>query len=123
MVYHPSTLIPKPSKLSISPSKLNINTNMKPPEYTPISPIDGLRDKSGENLIEVLKESDTVFFNVFITFAKRIDKGEYPLFQVGIQFLQVGNDPFFPNCEQDLTAEIIVKTLAGGINRRIDGKA
>nr|XP_019009393.1 uncharacterized protein I206_06042 [Kwoniella pini CBS 10737]OCF48174.1 hypothetical protein I206_06042 [Kwoniella pini CBS 10737] len=121
MVYHPSTLIPKPSKLSISPSKLNINTNMKPPEYTPISPIDGLRDKSGENLIEVLKESDTVFFNfTFLSTREALQELDDGLSEKHDLRDMIDT---VPNCEQDLTAEIIVKTLAGGINRRIDGKA
>ncbi|WWC95787.1 hypothetical protein V866_002653 [Kwoniella sp. B9012] len=85
--------------------------------------------------------------SVIITFAKRLDKGEFPLSQVGIQFLQVGDDPSakealqelddglsdkhdirdmvdtVPYCGQELTAEMIVKTLIGGINRRMDRKA
>ncbi|WVW86980.1 hypothetical protein I302_109036 [Kwoniella bestiolae CBS 10118] len=85
--------------------------------------------------------------SVIITFAKRLDKGEYPLSQVGIQFLQVGDDPSakealqelddglsdkhdirdmvdtVPYCGQQLTAEVIVKTLIGGINRRMDRKS
>ncbi|KAK6908495.1 hypothetical protein I204_06475 [Kwoniella mangroviensis CBS 8886] len=85
--------------------------------------------------------------SVIITFAKRLDKGEFPLSQVGIQFLQVGDDPSakealqelddglsdkhdirdmvdtVPYCGQELTAEMIVKTLIGGVNRRMDRKA
>ncbi|WRT69657.1 uncharacterized protein IL334_006647 [Kwoniella shivajii] len=85
--------------------------------------------------------------SVIITFAKRLDKGEHPLSQIGIQFLQVGDDASakealqelddglsdkhdirdivdtVPYCGKELTAEMIVKTLIGGINRRMDRKA
>ncbi|WWC65789.1 uncharacterized protein I303_108411 [Kwoniella dejecticola CBS 10117] len=253
---------------TVTSTNANANTNgyaiPKPPAYTPTSPVDGFRDKSGEDPLEILKEYDTVlliddsssmkgrrwneartslmgvadiaarydqdgidvrFLNsrkegdglktgnqvmqlfdavhpngatptgqrlenilreymislekqsnrnsilgrnptvkpmnlivitdgaptddpesVIITFAKRLDKGEFPLSQVGIQFLQVGDDPSarealqelddglsdkhdirdmvdtVPYSGQQLTAEMIVKTLIGGINRRMDRK-
>lgn len=81
--------------------------------------------------------------SVITVFAKRLDKGDFPLSQVGIQMLQVGNDPGATRAlqelddelsnkhgirdmvdtvpyEGDFTAELIVKTLLGGINRRLD---
>ncbi|KAK8849641.1 hypothetical protein IAR55_004976 [Kwoniella newhampshirensis] len=84
--------------------------------------------------------------SVIVTFAKRLDKGEYPLSQVGIQFLQIGNDAqakaaleemddglssthdirdivdTVPYSGEDMSADIIIKTLLGGINRRLDRK-
>lgn len=81
--------------------------------------------------------------SVIISFARRLDKGDFPLSQVGIQMLQVGDDPAATRALQELddeladahgirdmvdtvpyqgdfTAELIVKTLLGGINRRLD---
>nr|ODO02647.1 hypothetical protein L204_01386 [Cryptococcus depauperatus CBS 7855] len=86
--------------------------------------------------------------SVIISCAKRasldLDKGEYPLSQVGIQFLQVGNDPLaskaltelddclssthgirdivdtVPYDGKDMSTDTIIKTLLGGINRRLD---
>lgn len=83
--------------------------------------------------------------SVIVTYAKRLDKGDYPLSQVGIQFFQVGNDREATKALQelddelgdqhgirdmvdtvpyqgDLTPELIVKVLLGGINRRLDRK-
>ncbi|WVQ77409.1 hypothetical protein IAR50_007094 [Cryptococcus sp. DSM 104548] len=84
--------------------------------------------------------------SVIIAAAKRLDKGEYPLSQVGIQFLQIGNDPraaaaleelddelgpkhgirdivdTVPYKGKAMNAELIIKTLLGGINRRLDKK-
>lgn len=83
--------------------------------------------------------------SVIVSFAKRLDKGDYPLSQVGIQFFQVGNDPAATAALQELddelgeahgirdmvdtvpyagelTPETIVKVLLGGVNRRLDRK-
>jgi hypothetical protein len=83
--------------------------------------------------------------SVIVSFAKRLDKGDYPLSQVGIQFFQVGDDPAATAALQELddelgeahgirdmvdtvpyagelTPETIVKVLLGGVNRRLDRK-
>lgn len=83
--------------------------------------------------------------SVIVTYAKRLDRGDYPLSQVGIQFFQVGNDPEATKALQelddelgeqhgirdmvdtvpysgDLDPDVIVKVLLGGINRRLDRK-
>jgi len=80
--------------------------------------------------------------------AKRLDKGDFPLTQVGIQFVQIGSDPSatkfleelddnlqskynirdmvdttpFKKIHGRLTAEMLTKILLGGINRRVDRK-
>ncbi|KIR29410.1 hypothetical protein I307_01314 [Cryptococcus deuterogattii 99/473] len=85
--------------------------------------------------------------SVIITIARRLDRGQYPLSQVGIQFLQIGNDPEAREALQDLddglssehgvrdmvdtvpfsgekmNAGLIIKTLLGGINRRLDRRS
>ncbi|TYJ56240.1 hypothetical protein B9479_003085 [Cryptococcus floricola] len=82
--------------------------------------------------------------SVIVAAAKRLDKGEYPLSQVGIQFLQIGSDPkaaaaleelddelgpkhgirdivdTVPYKGKAMNADLIIKTLLGGINRRLD---
>ncbi|WWC92752.1 uncharacterized protein L201_007711 [Kwoniella dendrophila CBS 6074] len=255
----------KSTRASTQAQPANVTTGISPPAYTPTSPIEGYRDKTGEDPLEILKEYDTVFLiddsssmkgtrwteartslmgvadiaarydqdgidiqflnskkqgngmrtgnqvmqlfesvkpngftptgqrledilreymislekssrgstmfgrnaaikpmnliiitdgapsddpeSVIVTFAKRLDKGEYPLSQIGLQFLQVGNDTgarealqelddglsdkyeirdmvdTVPYCGKELTAEIIVKTLIGGINRRMDRRS
>jgi hypothetical protein len=84
---------------------------------------------------------------VLIACAKRLDKGDFPLSQIGVQFLQIGNDiearealqelddglaqahgvrdmvDTVPSQGQDLTAGLIIKTLLGGINRRLDRRS
>jgi hypothetical protein len=102
--------------------------------------------------------------SVLISIAKRLDRGDFPLSQVGVQLLQIGDDadvsprfavaafPFpvltvqarealqeldeglahahgvrdmvdtVPYNGQELSANLIVKVLLGGINRRIDRK-
>ncbi|KAL1408605.1 hypothetical protein Q8F55_005418 [Vanrija albida] len=82
---------------------------------------------------------------VIVTFARFLDKYDYPVAQFGIQMFQIGNDnaataaleelddalenrykirdivdtvPF----QGEMTAETIVKVLLGGINRRMDRK-
>ncbi|WWD04534.1 hypothetical protein V865_002604 [Kwoniella europaea PYCC6329] len=85
--------------------------------------------------------------SVIISTAKRLDRGEYPLSQVGIQFLQIGNDSEAREALQelddglsaahgvrdivdtvlyngeDMSAGLIIKTLLGGINRRLDRRS
>ncbi|WVN86849.1 uncharacterized protein L203_102023 [Cryptococcus depauperatus CBS 7841] len=82
--------------------------------------------------------------SVLLACAKRLDRGEYPLSQIGIQFLQIGNDSEAREALQELddglsaahgvrdmvdtvpfngeamSAGLIIKTLLGGINRRMD---
>jgi len=82
--------------------------------------------------------------SVIMTAARRLDKNNFPLSQVGIQFVQIGTDPeatealreldddlsakhgirdmvdATPYTGQNLTAEIVTKILLGGINRRVD---
>ncbi|OCF43858.1 hypothetical protein I317_02301 [Kwoniella heveanensis CBS 569] len=85
--------------------------------------------------------------SVLIACAKRLDKGEYPLSQVGVQFLQIGDDVEAREALQelddglssahgvrdivdtvlytgeDMSAGLIIKTLLGGINRRLDRRS
>ncbi|KAG9089352.1 hypothetical protein FRC06_001591 [Ceratobasidium sp. 370] len=76
--------------------------------------------------------------------ARRLDSGKFPLTQVGIQFIQVGDDAWAtkalreldnhlsamndvrdivdtrPFTGQRLTSELLITMLLGGINRRVD---
>ncbi|WWD20267.1 hypothetical protein CI109_104743 [Kwoniella shandongensis] len=85
--------------------------------------------------------------SVLIACAKRLDRGEFPLSQVGIQFLQIGNDSearealqelddgiseahgvrdmvdTLPFTGEEMSAGLIIKTLLGGINRRLDRRS
>ncbi|QRW06363.1 von willebrand factor type A domain protein [Ceratobasidium sp. AG-Ba] len=82
--------------------------------------------------------------SVIVEAARRLDEGKYPLAQVGIQFIQVGDDSWAskalkdldnhlgtmnsvrdivdtrPYTGQPLTAERLITMLLGGINRRVD---
>jgi hypothetical protein len=82
--------------------------------------------------------------SVLTTIARRLDRGDYPLSQVGVQLLQIGDDPeaaealkeldeglsaahgvrdmvdTVPYRGEAMTSDLIVKVLLGGINRRID---
>ncbi|WOO82938.1 uncharacterized protein LOC62_04G006418 [Vanrija pseudolonga] len=81
--------------------------------------------------------------SAIVSFAKYLDKYDFPLSQCGIQMFQIGSDPEATEALQDLddalenrynirdivdtvpyagamTAEMIVKVLLGGINRRLD---
>ncbi|KAG8955522.1 hypothetical protein FRC03_011112 [Tulasnella sp. 419] len=84
--------------------------------------------------------------SVIIAAARRLDQAKYPLSQVGIQFVQIGDDPTAKEALQQmddelaaahgvrdivdtvpygadgaqLTAEMLTKILLGGINRRYD---
>lgn len=79
--------------------------------------------------------------------SNQLDRGQYPLSQVGIQFLQIGNDPearetlqelddglssehgirdmvdTVPFNGEEMNAGLIIKTLLGGINRRLDRRS
>ncbi|KAH9844363.1 uncharacterized protein C8Q71DRAFT_41712 [Rhodofomes roseus] len=81
---------------------------------------------------------------VIVAAARRLDTHNFPLTQVGIQFVQIGNSPdateflneldnglgqnygirdivdTTPYLGGELNAEIIIKILLGGINRRVD---
>ncbi|PCH40987.1 hypothetical protein WOLCODRAFT_70347 [Wolfiporia cocos MD-104 SS10] len=84
---------------------------------------------------------------VIVTAARRLDEGRFPLTQVGIQFVQIGDSadatafldeldnglseahhvrdivdttPFHHYAGTPLNAEMIIKILLGGINRRVD---
>ncbi|TDL29377.1 hypothetical protein BD410DRAFT_19280 [Rickenella mellea] len=92
------------------------------------------------------RPTDTVP-NIIAFAAKQFDNMGMPLHQVGIQFVQIGNDPgvvkflksldddialksgvrdmvdttqFNPDAKGNLTPEALIKTLLGGINRRVD---
>ncbi|KAF9235581.1 hypothetical protein BU15DRAFT_51245 [Melanogaster broomeanus] len=79
-----------------------------------------------------------------VALARRLDRGNYPIAQVGLQFVQIGDDQsateFLRQLDDDLgnshgvrdmvdttpylgielTAEMLIKILLGGINRRVD---
>lgn len=81
---------------------------------------------------------------VIVSVARRLDAGKFPLNQIGIQFVQIGNSPdataflrelddglsdsfkirdivdTTPYNGAQLSAETIIKILLGGINRRVD---
>jgi len=83
---------------------------------------------------------------VIVEVAKRLDAGRFPLFQVGIHFIQIGNDDqaaealqrldddlkvahgirdmvdctSFQASNGQINAEFLLKALLGGLNRRID---
>jgi len=86
--------------------------------------------------------------DVIVMAARRLDRGNFPITQVGIQFVQIGDShqateflnelddsltsnhgvrdivdttPFTMTGDQ-LTAEMLTKILLGGINRRVDRK-
>ncbi|KZS97803.1 hypothetical protein SISNIDRAFT_197229 [Sistotremastrum niveocremeum HHB9708] len=84
--------------------------------------------------------------SVIVSVARRLDAGNWPLTQVGIQFFQIGDDPEATEALQQLddnlstkhqirdivdttpysgqvTAELIAKALLGGINKRMDVSA
>ncbi|KAI0797116.1 hypothetical protein C8Q75DRAFT_710806, partial [Abortiporus biennis] len=83
--------------------------------------------------------------DVIVAIARRLDSNNFPLAQLGIQFVQIGNDKAATNYLHELddelsrvhgirdivdttpysgqlNAERIIKILLGGINRRIDRK-
>jgi len=86
--------------------------------------------------------------DVIVMAARRLDRGNFPITQVGIQFVQIGNSPHAAEFLQELddslssghgvrdivdttpftltggglTAEMLTKILLGGINRRVDRK-
>ncbi|KAF7432819.1 hypothetical protein PC9H_004762 [Pleurotus ostreatus] len=86
--------------------------------------------------------------SVILSAAQRLDRGNFPLTQVGIQLLQIGKDvaaaEYLKQLDDDLhkthnirdivdttpfqatkgevTADLITKILIGGINRRVDRK-
>lgn len=82
--------------------------------------------------------------DVIVNAARRLDRGDFPLNQLGVQFVQIGNDaeakaaleeldddlsgrygvrdivdttPYPPG---GLSGEVLIKILLGGINRRVD---
>ncbi|WVQ79241.1 hypothetical protein IAT38_001337 [Cryptococcus sp. DSM 104549] len=83
---------------------------------------------------------------VLIAAAKRLDRGNYPFSQVGIQFVQIGRDPAatlalrelddglakehdirdmvdtVPYLGRELSGELIMNVLLGGINRKLDNR-
>ncbi|KZO98173.1 hypothetical protein CALVIDRAFT_478973 [Calocera viscosa TUFC12733] len=85
--------------------------------------------------------------SVIVSAARRLDAQNFPLSQVGIQFVQLGDDPEATEVLQHLDdglgraygirdivdwtllpegrldASLLTKILLGGINRRVDGKA
>lgn len=84
--------------------------------------------------------------SVIVAIAQRLDAGKFPLSQIGIQFIQVGDDEEAKEALQDLddaltgqykirdmvdtlpygsmalNTDQIVKALMGGVNKRIDRK-
>ncbi|KAI0080872.1 hypothetical protein K474DRAFT_1657379 [Panus rudis PR-1116 ss-1] len=89
--------------------------------------------------------SDTVS-DVIVGAAKRLDAKHFPLGQLGVQFVQIGDDPeattflgelddelrleykirdmvdTTPYTGRSLTSDMLIKVLLGGINRLVDGK-
>ncbi|WFD35177.1 hypothetical protein MCUN1_002027 [Malassezia cuniculi] len=85
--------------------------------------------------------------DVIVACAQRLDRGNFPLAQIGIQFIQVGNDKdatdalielddvlsreyrirdmvdMLPYHSMRLDSQLILKALMGGINRRMDRQA
>ncbi|KAK8849640.1 hypothetical protein IAR55_004975 [Kwoniella newhampshirensis] len=85
--------------------------------------------------------------SVLIACAKRLDRGDFPLSQIGVQFLQIGDDSearealqelddgisaahgvrdmvdSVPFTGEEMSAGLIIKTLLGGINRRLDRRS
>ncbi|KAG9119165.1 hypothetical protein FRC07_005964 [Ceratobasidium sp. 392] len=86
--------------------------------------------------------------SVIVAAAQRLDKGQFPSTQVGIQFIQIGNDPRVKKAlkeldnqlvkthgirnivdtrqyskETTLTPDALVEMLLGGISRRVDNEA
>jgi len=86
--------------------------------------------------------------DVIVMTARRLDRGNFPTTQLGIQFVQIGDSPTATKFLQELddnlssnhgvrdivdttpctmtggklTAEMLTKILLGGINRRVDRK-
>lgn len=83
--------------------------------------------------------------SVIVSFAKRLEADKWPLAQVGIQFVQIGNSRHATQYLRELddslkqthhirdivdttpyigqlNAEMLIKVLLGGINRRVDTK-
>lgn len=81
--------------------------------------------------------------SVIVAAAQRLDRGEFPLSQLGIQFVQIGSDPeatdALAELDDDLAGrygirdivdttpytskldgETLIKILLGGINKRVD---
>lgn len=82
--------------------------------------------------------------SVIVTAAQRLDAGRFPINQVGIQFIQIGNDPSATEALRELDDDLagkyrirdivdttlytgnaldattLTKILLGGINRRVD---
>lgn len=82
--------------------------------------------------------------SVIVAAARRLDLGQFPLSQVGIQFVQIGNSrsataflrelddalsnrysirdivDTTPYLDTKLTSDMLIKILIGGINRRVD---
>ncbi|KAG9086575.1 hypothetical protein FRC07_013052 [Ceratobasidium sp. 392] len=82
--------------------------------------------------------------DVIVAAARRLDRGDFPLSQLGVQFVQIGNDPeakaaleeldddlgakhgirdivdTTPYTQGGLNGETLIKILLGGINKRVD---
>lgn len=82
--------------------------------------------------------------DVIVAVARRLDRGDFPLSQLGIQFVQIGSDPEATRALEELDDELagmhgirdvvdttpyrsggldgetLIKILLGGINRRVD---
>ncbi|KAG8779682.1 hypothetical protein FRC12_023950 [Ceratobasidium sp. 428] len=82
--------------------------------------------------------------DVIVAAARRLDQGNFPLSQLGVQFVQIGNDPeakaaleeldddlsgkygirdivdTTPYTQGGLSGETLIKILLGGINKRVD---
>lgn len=85
--------------------------------------------------------------SVIVATARRLDSQHFPLGQIGIQFVQIGNDPEATTALRELddelakthgvrdmvdttpytggalTADILAKILLGGVNRRVDKRS
>ena len=80
--------------------------------------------------------------SVIVSIARRLDAGNFPLSQVGLQFVQLGDDEEataalqqlddgmgqygvrdmvdMTKCDRSLTGDLLAKVLLGAMNRRID---
>ncbi|KZT05560.1 uncharacterized protein LAESUDRAFT_624491, partial [Laetiporus sulphureus 93-53] len=106
---------------------------------------EGMKDMKPVNFIVITDGAPTDDpEEVIVTAARRLDRNNFPLTQVGIQFVQIGDDPqateflneldnglsqnygirdivdTTPYLGGRLTADLIIKILLGGINRRVD---
>ncbi|KAI0375942.1 hypothetical protein BV20DRAFT_26935 [Pilatotrama ljubarskyi] len=116
--------------------------------------LDASKESGGQAAVKAIKPVNYIIITdgaptddpaaVIANAAKRLDEGRYPLTQVGIQFVQIGNNrdatEYLRSLDDELqglynvrdivdttpylggrlSADSIIKILLGGINRRVD---